>query len=98
MPIYEYVAQHCLRGSPCSKRLEYLQSVTEGPLDCCRECGAAIQRVFSTFAARTGAVSPSAPDPTPLNITGMPAPSSMPTAEGGGGCEGHDHGGGRDSK
>ncbi|MEX5215340.1 MAG: zinc ribbon domain-containing protein [Nitrospiraceae bacterium] len=94
MPIYEYLAQHCLRQQPCSKRLEYLQPVAEAPLSHCRDCGAAIQRVFSTFAARTGAVCPSVPDPTPLNITGMPAPSSMPTAEGGGACEAHDHGGG----
>lgn len=94
MPIYEYLAQHCLRQQPCSKRLEYLQSVTEAPLTHCRECGAAVQRVFSTFAARTGAVGVSTPDPTPLNITGIPAPASMPSAEGGGGCGGHDHGGG----
>jgi putative FmdB family regulatory protein len=91
VPIYEYLAQHCLRQQPCSKRLEYLQSVTEASLSRCRECGAAIQRVFSTFAARTGAVGMSTPDPTPLNITGMPAPVSMPSAEGGEGCGGHDH-------
>lgn len=96
MPIYEYLAQRCLRPQPCSKRLEYLQSMSEAPLSHCRECGAAIQRVFSTFAARTGAVGVSTPDPTPLNITGIQAPASMPSAEGGGACggHGHDHGGG----
>jgi putative FmdB family regulatory protein len=96
VPIYEYLAQHCLRQQPCSKRLEYLQPVTEAPLSHCRECGAAIQRVFSSFAARTGAVRASAPDPTPLNLTGIPAPASMPSAEGGEACgsHAHDHRGG----
>lgn len=95
MPIYEYLAQQCLRQQPCSKRLEYLQAVTEAPLTQCRECSAPVQRVFSTFAARTGAVGVSTPDPTPLNMTGIPAPSSMPSAEGEGSCgsHGHDHGG-----
>jgi putative FmdB family regulatory protein len=96
MPIYEYQAQQCQRQQPCSKRLEYLQSITEAPLTQCRECGAAVQRVFSTFAARTGSVGMSTPDPTPLNITGIPAPSSMPSTEGGEACggHGHHHGGG----
>jgi putative FmdB family regulatory protein len=88
MPIYEYVADRCDRQPPCSRRREYLQRVQELPLAQCRDCGAPIRRVLSSFSARSGAVGASAPDPTPLNVTGIPAPSSMPTGEGS--C-GHDH-------
>jgi putative FmdB family regulatory protein len=89
MPIYEYLAETCLKNPPCSRRREYIQTVSEPPLAACRECGAAIRRVFSSFAARSGAVGVSTPDPTGLNMTNIPAPSSMP-ADGEGGC-GHDH-------
>lgn len=93
MPIYEYQARTCLRQPPCSRRKEYLQSIKEPPIAACRECGASIERIFSSFAARSGAVGVSSPDPTPLNISGIPAPSSMPTGEGGscGGDHSHDH-------
>lgn len=90
MPIYEYVADQCRRTPPCSRRREYLQAMAEPALTACRDCGAPIRRVMSAFAARSGAVGVSSPDPTPLNITGIPAPSTMPGSEGGG-C-GHDHG------
>ena len=75
MPIYEYLAEHCRRQPVCSRRKEYLQTLAATPLSECRECGAPIRRVLSSFAARSGAVGASSPDPTPLNITGMPAPS-----------------------
>lgn len=89
MPIYEYLADECLRKPACSRRKEYIQGMSEPVLTQCRECGAAIRRVLSSFAARSGAVGVSTPDATGLNITGIPAPSSMPSdAEGG--C-GHDH-------
>lgn len=89
MPIYEYLADECLRKPSCSRRKEYIQGMSEPVLTQCRECGAAIRRVLSSFAARSGAVGISTPDATGLNITGIPAPSSMPSdAEGG--C-GHDH-------
>ena len=90
MPIYEYLADECLRKPACSRRKEYIQGMSEAALTECRECGAAIRRVMSSFAARSGAVGVSAPDPTGLNVTGIPAPSSMP-ADSEGGC-GHDHG------
>lgn len=88
MPIYEYVAEQCRRAQPCPRRMEYLQQITEPALTACRDCGAPIIRVLSAFAARSGGVGLSTPDPTPLNITGIPAPSAPPGPEGG--C-GHDH-------
>jgi len=90
MPIYEYLADECLRKPACSRRKEYIQSLSEPPLTTCRECSAPIRRVLSSFAARSGAVGVSTPDPTGLNVTGIPAPSTMPSDEDGG-C-GHDHG------
>ena len=90
MPIYEYLAQACSRQPVCSRRKEYLQSMADPALTACRECGASIQRIMSSFAARSGAVGVSAPGPTPLNITGMPAPASMPVDEGGL-CQGAHH-------
>lgn len=89
MPIYEYLAEQCRRQSPCSRRLEYIQAVSAPPLSACRECGAPITRIFSSFAAKSGAVGISSPDPTPLNVTGIPAPLQMPGGEEGG-C-GHNH-------
>ena len=92
MPIYEYVAERCAKQPPCSLRKEYLQAVSAAPLTACGECGALIRRVFSSFAARSGAVGRSTPDPTPLNITGMPAPTGFGDASAGeGGCAGHTH-------
>jgi putative FmdB family regulatory protein len=90
MPIYEYVADQCRRQPPCAGRREYIQGVSSEPLSVCRECGAAIRRVFSSFAARSGAVGLSSPDPTGLNLTGIPAPPQMPS---GGECgsDGHSH-------
>jgi len=89
MPIYEYLAERCERNPPCSKRKEYIHGVSDPVLTTCRECTAPIRRVLSSFAARSGAVGVSTPDPTGLNMTGIPAPSSMPS-DGEGGC-GHDH-------
>jgi putative FmdB family regulatory protein len=89
MPIYEYLAEQCQQTPPCSRKKEYIQGMSEPALASCRECGAAIRRVLSSFAARSGAAGASVPDPTPLNMTGIPAPSAMPGSEGGG-C-GHDH-------
>ncbi|WP_447972725.1 FmdB family zinc ribbon protein [Nitrospira sp. Kam-Ns4a] len=89
MPIYEYVADQCRREESCSRRKEYLQRITEPALTACRECGAPIRRILSSFAARSGEVGVSRPDPTPLNITNIPAPRAMPGSEGSG-C-GHDH-------
>ncbi|MEW6246619.1 MAG: zinc ribbon domain-containing protein [Nitrospirota bacterium] len=94
MPIYEYLAERCDRQSTCSLKKEYLQRVSDAPLTACRECGAPIRRVFSSFAARSGSVGVSRPDPTPLNVTGIPAPTQMPGggAEGPcGGGHGHEH-------
>jgi len=88
MPIYEYLAVECLRKPACSGRKDYIQSLSEQPLTKCRECEAPIQRVFSLFAARSGAVGVSTPDPTGLNMTNIPAPPKMPSD--GEGC-GHDH-------
>jgi len=89
MPIYEYLADECLRKPACSRRKEYIQNVSDPPLTQCRECEAPIRRVFSSFAARSGAVGVSTPDPTGLNMTNIPAPSEMPSDSEG--C-GHDHG------
>jgi putative FmdB family regulatory protein len=89
MPIYEYLADECLNKPSCSRRKEYIQAVSEAPLARCRECAAPIRRVLSSFAARSGAVGGSTPDPTGLNMTNIPAPSSMPS-DGEGGC-GHEH-------
>jgi len=90
MPIYEYVAEQCRNQPPCSRRKEYLQAISAEPLAACRECGAPVRRVFSRFAARSGAVGVSRPDPTPLNVTGIPAPSDYGSMSGDEGC-GHDH-------
>lgn len=91
MPIYEYLAEQCLRRPECSRRLEYIEPVSAEPSCRCRECGAGIRRVLSSFAARTGAVGRSSPDPTPLNITGIPAHSAMPSGGGECGTPGHSH-------
>ena len=89
MPIYEYIAEECRRQPPCSRRKEYLQTLTAAPESECRECGAAIFRVFSRFAARTGTVGTSVPDPTPLNMTGLSPPADYSDAMGGDeGCGG----------
>lgn len=90
MPLYEYSAKQCLRQPPCSGRKEYLQSINAPPVTACRDCGAALTRLFSSFAARSGAVGVSRPEPTGLNLTGIPAPATMPSDEGHG-CAGHDH-------
>jgi putative FmdB family regulatory protein len=91
MPIYEYIAEQCDREPICSRRKEYIQHVRELPLTACRECGSAIRRIMSTFAARSGEFCLSSPDPTPLNITGIRPPKEMPS-ENEGGCSGqHDH-------
>lgn len=90
--MYEYMAERCLRQPPCARRKEYLQRMTEASLTECRECGAPITRIFSSFAARSGAVGVSSPDPTPLNIAGIPAPSDMGDGSGGEGPCGHEHG------
>ena len=91
MPVYEYLADECLRKPACSRRKEYIQGVSDPPLSACRECGAAIRRVLSSFAARSGAVGVSTPDPTGLNVTGIQAPSSMPSDSEGGCGHGHGH-------
>jgi putative FmdB family regulatory protein len=95
MPIYEYLAEQCLRQTPCSRRKEYLQSLKDPVLSACKECGASIRKVMSSFAARSGEFGVSSPDPTPLNITGLPPPPGMTessASEGAcGGGEGHDH-------
>ena len=89
MPIYEYLAERCGRQPACSRRKEYRQRITDPALTECADCGAPIHRIMSSFAARSGAVGISSPDPTPLNITGIPAPSgSSDTGEGS--C-GHEH-------
>ena len=91
MPIYEYIAEQCDREPICSRRKEYIQHVRELPLTACRECGSAIRRIMSTFAARSGEFGLSSPDPTPLNITGIRPPKEMPS-ENEGRCSGqHDH-------
>lgn len=91
MPIYEYVAKEC-RGNPaCALRKEYIQAVTAAALTECRDCGAPIRRVLSSFAARSGRVGVSSPDPTGLNIGGIPAPTDFSGSPGEeGGCA-HDH-------
>ncbi len=91
MPIYEYLAEQCRRQPPCSRRKEYFQHLADPVLTTCRDCGASIRRVFSSFAARSGAVGTSSPDPTPLNITGVPAPSGLSDGGGGEGACGHEH-------
>jgi putative FmdB family regulatory protein len=91
MPIYEYVADRCEKQPVCTRRKEYLQHVREVPLTACRECGATIRRVMSTFAARSGEFGMSSPDPTPLNMTGIRPPKEMPSdSEGGCGSQ-HGH-------
>ena len=91
MPIYEYVADECQQRPACTRRKQYLQRMNDAPVTECRECGVSIRRVFSTFAAKSGAAGLSSPDPTPLNITGIPAPETLPGADSGSeGC-GHDH-------
>lgn len=93
MPIYEYVADQCLRQPPCSRRKEYLQPLTQPILSECRDCGAPIRRVLSSFAARSRPVGVSSPDPTPLNVTGLAPPPRMADVAGEkGGCgDGHSH-------
>ncbi len=88
MPIYEYVTDQCQRQPPCAGRRECIQGASAEPLKACQDCGAAIHRVFSSFAARSGAVGGSSPEPTGLNMTGIPAPAQLPS---GGECGGNGH-------
>lgn len=90
MPIYEYLAAQCRREPRCSGRKEYIHAASAEPVKECRECGAPVTRVFSPFAARSGAVGASRPDPTGLNVTGIPAPPQMQSSSECGG-HGHDH-------
>ena len=90
MPIYEYVTDQCRKKPPCSGRRDYIQGVSAEPLKSCQDCGAAIRRVLSSFAARSGAVGVSSPEPTGLNLSGIPAPAQMPSGSECGG-EGHSH-------
>lgn len=90
--MYEYMAERCLREPACSRRKVYLQRMADVALTECRDCRAPITRIFSSFAARSGAVGVSSPDPTPLNITGIQAPSDMGDGSGGEGACGHEHG------
>ncbi len=94
MPIYEYLAEQCRQTPSCSRRKEYIQSVSATTPAECRECGAPIRRVMSSFAARSSAAGVSTPDPTPLNTTGIPVPSDFSGISGGeSGCSGRqDHG------
>ncbi|MEK7235968.1 MAG: hypothetical protein AAB242_05065 [Nitrospirota bacterium] len=90
MPIYEYATDQRQRHPPCAGRREHIRGLSAEPLKACQECGVAIRRVFSSFAARSGAVGASSSDPTGLNMTGIPAPPQMPS---GGECggDGHSH-------
>lgn len=91
MPMYEYVADRCDKHPACSRRMEYLQSMSERPLAACRDCGVPIRKILSSFAARSGEAGLSSPDPTPLNVTGMSPPQGMIKDAGGeGGCS-HSH-------
>jgi hypothetical protein len=89
MPVYEYVAAECRREPPCSRRKEYLQPLTAPVESRCRECGSGISRVLSRFSAKSGPFGVSSPDPTPLNLTGIPAPADYEATEDG--CSGADH-------
>jgi len=50
MPIYEYrpISDGC---SYCKIGFDALQKMSEPPLKVCPKCGAAVQRIFSSFAA-----------------------------------------------
>src|ERR687887_460180 len=53
MPIYEYVAEQCRNQPPCSRRKEYLQSITAEPLAACRLPHPTMGRWAETKAAAT---------------------------------------------
>lgn len=50
MPLYEYRAKDKKRSCPkCKKLLSIRHPMSEAPLKKCPECGAPIERVFSSF-------------------------------------------------
>jgi putative FmdB family regulatory protein len=93
MPIYEYVAEHCLESLYCPKRFAFRQRMEDPPVRDCPTCGVPLTRVLSSFSARGDLAAHIAA------VTDPPAGSSPPPATiknmfGGGlgvrGC-GHDH-------
>jgi len=54
MPVYEYKAGDKKRScEKCAEVFEITHSMAEAPLKKCPECGAPIERVFSTFGVGT---------------------------------------------
>ncbi len=51
MPIYEYVAEHCLESLYCPKRFAFRQQMDDSPMTACVLCGAGLTRVLSSFSA-----------------------------------------------
>lgn len=50
MPIYEYVAVGENSCPHCQRPFEIVQSMSDAPLERCPQCGARVQKVFSTTA------------------------------------------------
>lgn len=48
MPIYEYQVVDSAGYPHCSEKFEMFQSFAKAPLEKCPECGASVERVFST--------------------------------------------------
>jgi len=73
MPIYEYVAEHCLESLYCSKRFAFLQQMRDPPVTACATCGAALTRVLSSFSAAEDLVAHMA------GLADLPTDSLAPT-------------------
>ncbi len=51
MPIYEYVAEYCVKSLYCPKRFAFRQGMSDPPIQICPTCGTQLKRILSPFSA-----------------------------------------------
>lgn len=54
MPVYEYLADQEGGCAFCQQRFQWLQAVSEPPLDLCPKCGAVVSRIVSKASFKVG--------------------------------------------
>lgn len=83
MPMYEYVAEHCLESLYCPKRFAFRQSMHAPPVGACPRCGTELRRIQSSFSAGID-MSVNAKAWTTLNAGSDTAPATLKNIFGGG--------------